>query len=351
VSEDKQPEGSDSQAAAEKEDQGMQMDSNDLEVETGPGATALKCTDLLGIEYLDVEDINLILDTAEHFKEISQRPIKKVPALRGKTVVNIFFEPSTRTRTSFEIAAKRLSADAQSISASTSSLVKGETLVDTALNIEAMYPDLIVMRHSRPGAGHLLARNTNARVINAGDGAHEHPTQALLDALTIRDHKGKFDGLRVAIIGDIAHSRVARSNIHCLNKLGADVVVAAPPTFLPLYVESLGVEVHHRLEPAIEGADVVMALRIQLERGGKLSFPSQREYFNLFGLTRERLSITADDSIVMHPGPMNRGVEIASDVADGPTSVILDQVSNGLAVRMAILYLLAGSSKDVQTAA
>lgn len=329
----------------------MQFDSDDLQVETGPGTTALKCTDLLGIEYLDVEDIKLILDTAEQFKEISRRPIKKVPALRGKTVVNIFFEPSTRTRTSFEIAAKRLSADAQSISASTSSLVKGETLVDTALNIEAMYPDIIVMRHSRPGAGHLLARNTRARVVNAGDGAHEHPTQALLDALTIRDHKGKFEGLRVAIIGDIAHSRVARSNIHCLNKLGAKVAVAAPPTFLPLDIESLGVEAHHRLEPAIEGADVVMALRIQLERGGKLSFPSQREYFNLFGLTRARLAITADDSIVMHPGPMNRGVEIASDVADGPTSVILDQVSNGLAVRMAILYLLAGSSKDVQTAA
>jgi len=351
VMDDKQPESNDPQAAGEKEGQAMENDSNDIQVDSGPGAVALKCTDLLGIEYLDVEDINLILDTAEQFKEISQRPIKKVPALRGKTVINIFFEPSTRTRTSFEIAAKRLSADTQSISASTSSLVKGETLVDTALNLEAMFPDLIVMRHSYPGAAHLLARICKARVINAGDGPHEHPTQALLDALTIRDHKGKFEGLRVAIVGDIAHSRVARSNIQCLTKLGADVVVAAPPTFLPLNVESLGVEAHHRLEPAIEGADVVMALRIQLERGGKLSFPSQREYFNFFGLTRERLLLTAEDSIVMHPGPMNRGVEIASDVADGPTSVILDQVSNGLAVRMAILYLLAGSSKDVETAA
>ncbi|MFQ5742529.1 MAG: aspartate carbamoyltransferase catalytic subunit [Acidobacteriota bacterium] len=312
---------------------------------------ALKSKDLLGIEYLDAEEIRLILDTAEQFKEISQRPIKKVPALRGKTVINLFFEPSTRTRTSFEIAAKRLSADTQSISASTSSVVKGETLIDTARNIEAMFPDLLVLRHSFPGAAHILARCCRAGVINAGDGAHEHPTQALLDALTIRDSKRKVAGLRVAIVGDIAHSRVARSNIHCLRKLGAEVVAAAPPTFLPVEIESLGVEAHTRLEPAIEGADVIMALRIQLERGGKLSFPSPREYFNLFGLTRERVALAADDAVIMHPGPMNRGVEIASDVADGPTSVILDQVTNGLAVRMAILYLLAGGPKHVEAAA
>ena len=315
---------------------------------------SLSSKDLLGIEYLEPEEIELILDTAEHFKEISRRPIKKVPTLRGKTVINLFFEPSTRTRTSFEIAAKRLSADTQTISALTSAVLKGETLIDMAKNIEAMFPDLLVMRHAFPGAAHVLARTCRAGVINAGDGAHEHPTQALLDALTIRDAKGTIAGLRVLIFGDIAHSRVARSNIHCLRKLGADVVVAAPPTFLPLDVESLGVEAYTRLEPALEGADVVMALRIQLERGGRLSFPSTREYFNLFGLTKERLALAKEDAIVMHPGPMNRGVEIASDVADGPSSVIFDQVSNGLAVRMAVLYLLAGGggeSKDVEAAA
>ena len=326
----------------------------DLALPEGQQTASLSSKDLLGIEYLEPEEIELILDTAEHFKEISRRPIKKVPTLRGKTVINLFFEPSTRTRTSFEIAAKRLSADTHTISASTSAVVKGETLIDTAKNIEAMFPDLLVMRHAFPGAAHVLARTCRAGVINAGDGAHEHPTQALLDALTIRDAKGTIAGLRVLIFGDIAHSRVARSNIHCLRKLGADVVVAAPPTFLPLDVESLGVEAHTRLEPALEGADVVMALRIQLERGGRLSFPSTREYFNLFGLTKERLALAKEDAIVMHPGPMNRGVEIASDVADGPSSVILDQVSNGLAVRMAVLYLLAGGggeSKDVEAAA
>ena len=326
---------------------------DDLVLPVEQATRSLKSKDLLGIEYLDVDEIELILDTAQHFQAISERAIKKVPTLRGKTVINLFFEPSTRTRTSFEIAAKRLSADTQSISASTSAVVKGETLIDTAKNIEAMFPDILVMRHPFPGAAHVLARTVKAGVINAGDGAHEHPTQALLDALTIREAKGKIAGLRVVIFGDIAHSRVARSNIHCLRKLGADVVVAAPPTFLPRDVESLGVEAHHRLEPALEGADVVMALRIQLERGGKLSFPSSREYFNLFGLSRERLAMAKDDAIVMHPGPMNRGVEIASDVADGPESVILEQVSNGLAVRMAVLYLLAGSgaAKNVETAA
>ncbi len=328
--------------------------TEDLALPEEQPKASLSSKDLLGIEYLEPEEIELILDTAEHFKEIGRRPIKKVPTLRGKTVINLFFEPSTRTRTSFEIAAKRLSADTQSISASTSAVVKGETLIDTAKNIEAMFPDLLVIRHAFPGAAHVLARTCRAGVINAGDGAHEHPTQALLDALTIRDAKGTIAGLRVLIFGDIAHSRVARSNIHCLRKLGADVVVAAPPTFLPLDVESLGVEAHTRLEPALEGADVVMALRIQLERGGKLSFPSAREYFNLFGLTKERLALAKEDVIVMHPGPMSRGVEIASDVADGPSSVILDQVSNGLAVRMAVLYLLAGGggeSKDVEAAA
>ncbi len=330
------------------------VDTNvELPLPAEQATASLKTKDLLGIEYLDVDEIRLILDTAHNLKEISRRPIKKVPTLRGKAVINLFFEPSTRTRTSFEIAAKRLSADVQSISASTSAVVKGETLIDTARNIESMFPDLLVIRHSCPGAAHVLARTCSAGVINAGDGAHEHPTQALLDALTIRDFKGKFEGLRVVIFGDIAHSRVARSNIHCLRKLGADVVVAAPPTFLPVDIDALDVEVHDRLEPALEGADVVMALRIQLERGGKLSFPSTREYFNLFGLDRKRLALAKEDAIVMHPGPMNRGVEIASDVADGPSSVILEQVSNGLAVRMAVLYLLAGSgaAKNVESAA
>ncbi len=327
--------------------------AGELVLPNGQTTESLKHKDLLGIEHLDVEEIRLILETAQHLKEISRRAIKKVPTLRGKSVINLFFEPSTRTRTSFEIAAKRLSADTQSISASTSAVVKGETLIDTARNIEAMFPDLLVIRHACPGAAKILADTCSAGVINAGDGAHEHPTQALLDALTIRDFKGEIEGLRVVIFGDIAHSRVARSNIHCLRKLGADVVVAAPPTFLPYDVEALGVEAHHRLEPALEGADVVMALRIQLERGGKLSFPSSREYFNLFGLSRERLALAKEDAIVMHPGPMNRGVEIASDVADGPSSVILEQVSNGLAVRMAVLYLLAGSgaAKNVEAAA
>jgi aspartate carbamoyltransferase catalytic subunit len=326
--------------------------SSGLALPDGQPAASLKRKDLLGIEELDVEEIRLILDTAEHFKEISRRAIKKVPTLRGKSVINLFFEPSTRTRTSFEIAAKRLSADTQSISASTSAVVKGETLIDTARNIEAMFPDLLVIRHAFPGAAKVLADTCSAGVINAGDGAHEHPTQVLLDALTIRDHKGRIKGLRVVIFGDIAHSRVVRSNIHCLRKLGADVVVAAPPTFMPRCIETLGVEAHHRLEPALEGADVVMALRIQLERGGKLAFPSQQEYFKLFGLDRRRLALAKEDAIVMHPGPMNRGVEISSDVADGPASVILDQVSNGLAVRMAVLYLLAGSgaSKNVEAA-
>ncbi|HJO02628.1 MAG TPA: aspartate carbamoyltransferase catalytic subunit [Acidobacteriota bacterium] len=307
---------------------------------------------LVGIQSLDAEQIELVLDTAEHFRAISERPIKKVPALRGKTVVNLFFEPSTRTRTSFEIAGKRLSADVQTVSASTSSVVKGETLLDTARNIEAMFPDILVMRHASAGASDFLAKHCSAAVVNAGDGAHEHPTQALLDALTIRRSKGTVAGLRVVIVGDIGHSRVARSNILCLRELGAEVAVAAPPTLMPNQVESLGVTAYDRIEPALEGADVVMMLRIQVERGSKLNVPSAAEYFKLFGLTENRLAMASKDAIVMHPGPMNRGVEIASNVADGPRSVILEQVTNGLAVRMAILYLLAGGNpKNVESAA
>ncbi len=277
---------------------------------------------------------------------MAQRPIKKVPTLRGKTVVNLFFEPSTRTRSSFEIAEKRLSADSLNFSGSSSALVKGESLLDTARNLQAMAPDLIVIRHGHPGVPHMLARRIEAGVINAGDGAHEHPTQALLDALTIRQHKGRLEGLTVAIVGDIAHSRVVRSNIHLLTKMGATVRVAGPPTMMPAAIETLGVEVAYTLEEAIAGADVVMMLRIQLERQGKKLFPSVREYFQLFGLTRERLKAAKRDAIVMHPGPMNRGVEIASDVADGRDSVILEQVANGVAVRMAVLYLLSGMHRE-----
>ncbi len=297
---------------------------------------------LLGIRHLEAREITAILDQAEAFAEISTREIKKVPALMGRTVINLFYEPSTRTRTSFEIAEKRLSADVYNFSASSSSVVKGETLVDTILNLEAMNPDVIVVRHSSAGAPDLIRRNSSARVVNAGDGSCEHPTQALLDALTIRQRKGSIEGLRVAIVGDISHSRVARSNIFLLQKLGADVAIAGPRTFLPREIETLGVEAHSRIEPAIEGADVVMILRIQLERGGATSFPSLREYFRVFGLTRERLKLAKDDSIVMHPGPINRGVEIESAVADGPYSVILEQVTNGVAVRMAVLYLIGG---------
>ena len=297
---------------------------------------------LLGIEPLTPDEITLILDTAESFAQVSERDIKKVPTLRGRTVVNFFVEPSTRTRSSFEIAEKRLSADSLNFSTSTSSLVKGETLIDTARNLEAMAPDFIVMRHSEPGAPHLLARICESSIINAGDGAHEHPTQALLDAYTIRHHKKRLKGLRIAIIGDIAHSRVVRSNIHLLGKMGARVVVAGPATLLPQRLDRLGVEVTSSMDEALEGADVVMMLRVQLERQKRGFFPSLREYFQNFGLTTERLKRAAKDVIVMHPGPINRGVELASDVADGPASVILEQVTNGVAVRMAVLYLLAG---------
>jgi aspartate carbamoyltransferase catalytic subunit len=303
---------------------------------------SFKRKDLLGIEPLEAEEIQLILDTAESFKEVSTREIKKVPALRGKTVINIFLEPSTRTRTSFEIAEKRLSADTLSLAAATSSLTKGETLYDTAMNLEAMQPDFLVVRHSCAGAPHFLARICRASVINAGDGAHEHPTQALLDALTIREKKGRLEGLRVAIVGDIAHSRVARSNFHLLTKMGASVIACGPPTLLPPELDRFGVEVTSHFDAALEGADVVMMLRIQLERQQALNFPSLREYHQLYGLTLARLRRARPDAIVLHPGPMNRGVEIASEVADSGVSVILEQVTNGVAVRMAVLYLVSG---------
>ncbi|HLG14469.1 MAG TPA: aspartate carbamoyltransferase catalytic subunit [Blastocatellia bacterium] len=305
--------------------------------------------DLLGIRELTVEEINTILDRADSFKEISTRSIKKVPALRGKTVINFFFEASTRTRTSFELAAKRLSADTINISASTSSVVKGETLVDTARNLEAMAPDAIVIRHPSPGVPHQLSKLVSASIINGGDGAHEHPTQALLDAYTIREHKGKLAGLQVAIIGDITHSRVARSNAHLLTKLGAHVRVAGPRTLIPPGFEKLvptcegSLTVCNCIEDALTGADVVMMLRIQRERMTDAFFPSLKEYAVRYGLTLRRLELAAPDSIVMHPGPVNRGVEISSEVVDGARSLILDQVTNGVAVRMAILFLLVGT--------
>ena len=298
--------------------------------------------DLLGIADLSPDDIYRVLDTAEAMREIGERPIKKVPTLRGKTVVNLFYEPSTRTRTSFEIAEKRLSADTLNIAVAASSVLKGETLADTAMNIEAMAPDMIVLRHASSGACHLLARICRSKIINAGDGMHEHPTQALLDAFTIRQHKQRLEGLKVAIIGDLLHSRVLRSNALLLTKLGADVWVSGPPTLLPSGVERLGVRVTTSVDEAVADADVIMMLRIQQERMQGAFFPSLREYYNVFGLTAERVRRARTDVIIMHPGPINRGVEIASDVADGPYSVILEQVANGVAVRMAVLYLLAG---------
>ena len=308
--------------------------------------TALRHKDMLGIADLTAGEISLVLDTAEAMKEVGLRPIKKVPALRGKTVVNLFFEPSTRTRTSFEIAEKRLSADTLNIAIASSSVVKGETLADTAMNIEAMNPDMIVLRHSSSGACHLLSRICRSAIINAGDGLHEHPTQALLDAFTIRERKKKLAGLKVAIVGDLLHSRVLRSNIYLLTKMGADVWICGPPTLVPTDIKRLGVQVTSYVDEAVRDADVVMMLRIQLERMEGAYFPSLREYFNVFGMTEQRLKRAKPDVMIMHPGPMNRGVEIASEVADGPYSVILDQVANGVAVRMAVLYLLAGGAQD-----
>ncbi|HEY2905203.1 MAG TPA: aspartate carbamoyltransferase catalytic subunit [Vicinamibacterales bacterium] len=302
--------------------------------------------DLLSISDLSLDEIHLILDTAEAMREIGQRPIKKVPTLRGKTVVNLFYEPSTRTRTSFEIAEKRLSADTLNIAVAASSVQKGETLADTAMNIEAMQPDMIVLRHASSGAAHLLSRICKSRIINAGDGMHEHPTQALLDAFTIREHKRTIENLKVTIVGDLLHSRVLRSNVLLLKALGADVWVSGPSTLVPTGIERLGVHVSTRVDEAVAGADVIMMLRIQQERMQGAFFPSLREYFNTFGMTAARVARAKPDVIIMHPGPMNRGVEIASDVADGPYSVVLEQVANGVAVRMAVLYLLAGGQGE-----
>lgn len=301
--------------------------------------------DILDIDSLEPHEISMILDTAEGMKEISERPVKKVPTLRGKTIVLFFQEPSTRTKLSFDTAAKRLSADSISISKSSSSIVKGETLIDTAKNLEAMRPDIIVLRHPSSGAPHLIAKRLNASVINAGDGIHAHPSQALLDMLSIRETKGKIEGLKISIIGDIAHSRVARSDITGFSKMGADVSICAPKTMIPVGVEKLGCTVAPNMETCVEGADVIMMLRIQKERQGNILFPTEREYASLFGLNKKRLALAKDDVTVMHPGPMNRGIEISSEVADSDCSIILEQVTNGVALRMALFYLLAGGGR------
>ena len=307
--------------------------------------------DLVGLESLSQEQILMILDTAEPFKEISERRIKKVPVLRGKTIVNLFFEASTRTRVSFEFAEKRLSADTVNISAAGSSVIKGETLVDTARNLEAMRIDMVVMRHGSSGAARFLADRIPSNVINAGDGRHEHPTQGLLDLLTIRDHSDRIQGLKVCLVGDILHSRVARSNIYGLLKLGAEIAVCAPKTLLPSAIGDLGVQVFKRVEEAIEWADVLNILRLQLERMEDGYVPSLREYNRIWGVTARKLELAPQDLLILHPGPMNRGVEIDSDVADGSHSVILNQVTNGVAVRMAVLYLLAGGQPGSAEAA
>jgi aspartate carbamoyltransferase catalytic subunit len=305
----------------------------------------LKSKDLLGIKELTSEEIYHILDTASGFQDVLKRDIKKVPPLRGKSVVSLFFEPSTRTKTSFALAAKRLSADFVNFSVTTSSVLKGESIQDTALTIQALGADFVVVRHASSGVPHILSKIVDMSVINAGDGANEHPTQALLDLLTIQTHKKRIEGLNVAIIGDIAHSRVAKSNIYALTKLGANVRVIAPPTMMPAEIQKVGVDVFHSVEEGIRKCDVVMTLRLQLERQTKGFLPSLKEYYKLFGLTPDRIKLAKSDAIVMHPGPMNRGVEIASSVADGPQSVILEQVTNGIAVRMAVLYLLSGVKK------
>lgn len=301
--------------------------------------------DLLGMQELTSDEIRLILDTAESMKDVARRDIKKVPALRGKTVINLFYESSTRTRTSFEIAGKWLSADVINVSASASSVTKGESLKDTGLTLQAMHPNIVVVRHPAAGAAEFLAGRLAASVINAGDGAHEHPSQALLDLFTIREKLGRLEGLKAAIIGDITHSRVARSNIHGMQKVGMDVRVAGPRTMLPRFIERLGVEVFTNLDWAITDVDVIMMLRLQTERQQAGLFPSLREYSRLFGLTAERLKAARPDVLIMHPGPINRGIEIAPDVADGPYSLILNQVENGLAIRMALLYLFAGGGQ------
>jgi len=300
---------------------------------------------ILGLENLSTDDISFILQTAESFREISTRPIKKVPILRGKTIINLFFEPSTRTRLSFEIAAKRMSADTFNISASTSSATKGETLVDTALNLQAMNPDAIILRHSHSGSPHLLTKHINTSIINAGDGFHEHPSQGLLDLMTVKQKKGTIKGLKVAILGDISHSRVAHSNIIGFSKMGAEVFVSGPATLLPPGIEELGAKACHSAEEAIIDADVVMALRIQKERQLDPLFPSLREYAKYFGITNKLLEKSKPDAIIMHTGPMNRGIELDPAIADGPRSVILEQVTNGVAVRMALLYLILGGNE------
>lgn len=309
----------------------------------------LEKKDVIDLASLSVDEIQLILDTAESMREISERPIKKVPTLRGKTVILFFYEPSTRTKLSFDIAAKRLSADSLSLSAGMSSLVKGETLLDTARNLEAMKPDVVVLRHAFSGASSFLGQRLKASVINAGDGTHAHPTQGLLDMLSIRQHKGTLTGLRVAIIGDIAHSRVARSNCEGLTKMGAQVVLAGPATMMPQGIENMGVEVAPNVDAAIEGADVVMMLRIQKERQKSFLMSTEREYARCFGLNAERMKRAKSDAVIMHPGPINRGVEISPEVADGPYSIILDQVTNGVAVRMALLYLVAGGGRNADS--
>jgi aspartate carbamoyltransferase catalytic subunit len=305
--------------------------------------------DILDIESLEPWEISMILDTAQGMKEISERPVKKVPTLRGKTIVLFFQEPSTRTKLSFDTAAKRLSADTHSISAGTSSIVKGETLIDTAKNLEAMKPDVIVLRHPSSGAPHLIAKRVKASVINAGDGIHAHPSQALLDMMSVREKKGRIAGLKISIIGDISHSRVARSDITGFSKMGAEVTICAPRTMIPKGIEKLGCTVSPNMEACIDGADVVMMLRIQKERQGSIHFPTEREYSTLFGLNRDRLKLAQKDALVMHPGPMNRGVEISSDVADSDCSIILEQVTNGVALRMALFYLVAGGSRHADS--
>ncbi len=308
----------------------------------------LKGKDLLGMRALSPAETELILDTAGGFRDVLKRDIKKVPTLRGKTLVNLFFEPSTRTRTSFELAAKRLSTDVINFSVSMSSVAKGESLIDTAATIQALGADFVVIRHPASGVPHLLSRRLRASVINAGDGTNEHPTQALLDAFTIRERKGRVEGLRIAIVGDILHSRVARSNIHCLRSLGAEIRLIGPPTLIPGEFVQPGVQVFYSMDEGLEGADVVMMLRIQMERQDRGFFPTTDEYFRLWGLTRERLRLARPDAVVMHPGPMNRGIEIDSGVADSPQSVILEQVTNGIAVRMAVLYLLSGRPQEAR---
>jgi len=301
--------------------------------------------DLLGLEYLTKEEIELILDTAKSFKEVLSRPLRKVPALRGKTVANLFYEPSTRTRISFELAAKRLSADVINIEKESSSIKKGETLIDTGRNLEALKIDIIVVRHHSSGAPVMLSRAVNISVVNAGDGWHEHPTQGLLDIFTLREKIGNIDGLKVSIIGDISHSRVARSNIWGLNKLGAKVTICAPEKLIPIEAEKLGVRITNDVDDAIKNADAINVLRMQLERDSVSAFPSRMEYFKQFGITEERLKKAKKNIVVMHPGPINRGVEMSGDVADGANSVILDQVTNGIAVRMAVLYLVAHAKR------